>query len=122
MTITTAKTLSGFLRKIGKTATLKKKDTVVYNDYDEVDYDNTTYTETTIEIWLDPAQGYEQERPREGVDVGPTEKEVITLDTTADFGDLLVIDNETYEIIKKTRVTYRGLDFIKLTIKERVMT
>jgi len=113
--------LDHFINQNGVTVTHRKVASVVYNEYDEIDTSQTTYTDTSIKIFVIPTKTHKFEHRLEGKTSVPGDLEALVPSTvTVNEGEQIIYDGDTYKIESKTVITYAGTTVTKITLKRKL--
>lgn len=102
----------------GQDATLKKLTFEGVNQYDEVDYNLSTYDETAIKVLMNPNQNLVADRRPEGVahdykDVWATVEGSVNIAEK----DLLVVNSVTYAVIEVHKIEYKGTSVKRVLLR-----
>jgi len=109
--------INNFIDNNGENATLRKIDTASYNEYDELDYNNVTWTETSIKIVVVPSISITSDRLPEGRRSTPDDLTVYTkTDVTISEDDYIVYNGVNYKILKLEKIKFAGLSVYRLML------
>lgn len=98
-----------FIDANGVSATHRVPNVTAYNEYHEIDWATSTWTDSSITVLLLPDSKATQKKKAEGLMAHDEELRVAFRSTdTIDRGDLLMIDSLTYRIIELNTKTYQG--------------
>ena len=111
-----------YIETNGINATHKAPDVMAWNDYDEIDWTNTTWIDTTIRILVGPRVKDRTRKQREGFQ--ETEEDLaVTFKSTDTIakGDIIEVSGVTYRVIDYRERPYQGMTVKKGTMRPEPM-
>lgn len=111
-----------YIETNGIDATHRAPLVIVKNDYNEIDWTNSTWTDTTIRILLGPRKKDRARKQREGL-MESDEDLAVTFKSTATvaINDIIEITGVTYRLIDYYQRPYQGMTVKKGTLRAEPM-
>lgn len=106
-----------YIETNGVDVTHRVPNVLAWNDYDEIDWANTTWTDTTIRVLLGSRKSDEIDKVHEGYQESEEDLNVRFKSTdTVAKGDLIIHDGITYRIVQ-----YRQRPYAGMTVKRGIL-
>lgn len=107
-----------FVFSNARSVTLKQLNTMLVNQYDEINYGDSNWTDSTIKILINPNQN---DKERDGMEGIPAEQgdvwATVDNDSSIAIGNLIVDGSITYRVMELKKVQYKGINAIRVYLR-----